>query len=135
LKTAALEKTVPMDAGLAALLLDWRGKCLNNQDSDCVFRIRRDGKQLLWPSSAMVKHTRPSWPGIVKDVRWHVFRHSLATLLKGNGEDVTTEQESLRQADPGVTLNTYTQWADASEARRTAEGYCDDWTHAISASA
>ena len=45
----------------------------------------------------------------MKHVRWHVFRHSFATLLKGNGEDVKTVQESLRHADSKVTLDTYTQ--------------------------
>ena len=37
------------------------------------------------------------------------FRHSFATLLKGNGEDVKTVQESLRHADSKMTLDTYTQ--------------------------
>jgi integrase len=45
----------------------------------------------------------------MKHVRWHVFRHSFAKLLKGNGEDVKTVQESLRHADSKVTLDTYTQ--------------------------
>src|SRR5438874_12700268 len=71
----------------------------------------KKGQQPLWPSSAMSKHIRPAAQraGIVKHVRWHVFRHSFATLLKGNGEDVKTVQESLRHADSKVTLDTYTQ--------------------------
>jgi len=112
LKTAASQKPVPMDAGLAALLLDWRGECLYNQNTDYVFAsAEMHGKQPLWPSSAMSKHIRPAAKraGIVKHVRWHVFRHSFATLLKGNGEDVKTVQESLRHADSKVTLDTYTQ--------------------------
>jgi len=69
------------------------------------------GKQPLWPSSAMSKHIRPAAKraGIQKHVRWHVFRHSFATLLKANGEDVKTVQESLRHADSKITLDTYTQ--------------------------
>ena len=112
MKTEASQKPVPMDASLAALLLDWRGKCLYNQESDYVFAsAEMHGKQPLWPSSAMSKHIRPAakLAGIVKHVRWHVFRHSFATLLKGNGEDVKTVQESLRHADSKVTLDTYTQ--------------------------
>lgn len=112
MKTAASQKPVPMDAGLAALLLDWRGKCLYNQKTDYVFAsAEMRGKQPLWPSSAMSKHIRPAAQkaGIVKHVRWHVFRHSFATLLKGNGEDVKTVQESLRHADSKVSLDTYTQ--------------------------
>jgi integrase len=112
LKTEASRKPVPMDSALAAVLLDWRGRCPYNRDTDCVFAsAERHGSQPLWPSSAMSKHIRPAaqQAGIVKHVRWHVFRHSFAMLLKGNGEDVKTVQESLRHADSKVTLDTYTQ--------------------------
>ncbi len=98
--------------GLSALLLDWRGRCPYNQCSDYVFAsAEKHGTQPLWPSSAMSKHIRPAakLAGITKHVRWHVFRHSFATLLKGNGEDVKTVQESLRHADSKVTLDVYTQ--------------------------
>ena len=90
LKTAASQKPVPMDAGLSARLLDWRARCPYNQSTDYVFAsVEKHGDQPLWPSSAMSKHIRPAakLAGIVKHVRWHVFRHSFATLLKGNGED------------------------------------------------
>jgi integrase len=112
LKTAASQKPIPMDAGLSARLLDWRGRCPYNQETDYVFAsAQKNGQQPLWPSSAMSKHIRPAAKraGIRKHVRWHVFRHSFATLLKGNGEDVKTVQESLRHADSRVTLDTYTQ--------------------------
>jgi len=56
----------------------------------------------------MSKHIRPAakLAGIVRHVRWHVFRHSFATLPKGNGEGVKTVQESLRhvQTQGLVTL-------------------------------
>jgi len=112
LKTAASQKLVPMDAGLSERLLDWRGRCPYNQQTDYVFAsAKKNGSQPLWPSSAMSKHIRPAAKraGIQKHVRWHVFRHSFATLLKGNGEDVKTVQESLRHADSKMTLDTYTQ--------------------------
>jgi integrase len=112
LKTEASQKPVPMASGLLAVLLDWRGRCPYNQDTDYVFASpEKDGTQPVWPSSAMSKHIRPAAKraGIGKHVRWHVFRHSFATLLKGNGEDVKTVQESLRHADSKVSLDTYTQ--------------------------
>lgn len=112
LKTEASRKPLPIDAGLSALLLDWRGRCPYNQEQDFVFAsVDKRGQQPLWPSSAMSKHIRPAAKraGILKHVRWHVFRHSFATLLKANGEDVKTVQESLRHADSKVTLDTYTQ--------------------------
>jgi integrase len=46
---------------------------------------------------------------IAKRVTWHVFRHSYVTLLKGNGEDVKTVQESLRHSTARMTMETYTQ--------------------------
>ena len=112
LKTETSQKPIAMDSALADALLDWRGRCPYNQSTDYVFAsAEKHGKQPLWPSSAMLKHIRPAAhrAGIVKHVRWHVFRHSFATLLKGNGEDVKTVQESLRHADSKVTLDTYTQ--------------------------
>ena len=56
LRTAASEKPVLMDAGLAGLLLDWRKKCLYNQEADYIFASAENhGTQPLWPSSAMSK--------------------------------------------------------------------------------
>jgi integrase len=112
LKTEASRKPIPMHSGLAAVLLDWRGRCPYNQDMDYVFAsAEKQGRQPVWPSSAMSKHIRPGAQraGILKHVRWHVFGHSFATLLNGNGENVKTVQESLRHADSKVTLDTYTQ--------------------------
>ena len=46
LKTAASQKPVPMDASPSALLLDWRKKCLYNQETDYVFAsAEKHGKQ------------------------------------------------------------------------------------------
>jgi integrase len=100
-ENGGIAETRPDGAALSAALLDWRRRCPYNQDSDFVFAsAEKHGAQPLWPSSAMSKHIRPAakLAGITKHVRWHVFRHSFATLLKGNGEDVKTVQESLRHA-------------------------------------
>lgn len=40
---------------------------------------------------------------------WHTFRHTYATLLKGNGEDVKVVQELMRHPNISVTLNIYAQ--------------------------
>jgi integrase len=47
--------------------------------------------------------------GIHRTIGWHAFRHSYATQLEGNGEDVKVVQESLRHANSRITLDTYTQ--------------------------
>jgi len=112
LKSEASQKPIALDSELAAVLLDWRAHCPYNQTTDYVLASAdKKGTQPLWPSSAMSNHIRPAArrAGIRKHVRWHVFRHSFATLLKGNGEDVKTVQESLRHADSKVTLDTCTQ--------------------------
>jgi site-specific recombinase XerD len=40
----------------------------------------------------MVDHVRPAAAkaGIKKHITWHVFRHSLGTIMKTNKEDVKT---------------------------------------------
>lgn len=45
--------------------------------------------------------------GIPGKIGWHTFRHTFATLLKANGEDVKTVQELLRHATSAVTMNVY----------------------------
>jgi hypothetical protein len=48
LKTAASQKPVPMDAGLSERLLDWRGRCPYNQQTDYVFAsAEKNGSQPL----------------------------------------------------------------------------------------
>lgn len=136
LKTITSRKQVPMDAGLSAVLLDWRRRCPYNQDSDYVFASpEMHGTQPLWPSGAMAQHIRTAAErvGIKKYVRWHVFRHSFATLLKGNGEDVKTVQESLWHADK-VTLDAYTQGlmpVRKAAQRRIFEAKVPKCSHAI----
>jgi integrase len=57
--------------------------------------------------------------GITKRFGWHTFRHSFATLLKANGEDVKVVQESLRHANSRITLDVYTQ--AVTPAKRQAQ--------------
>ncbi len=50
----------------------------------------------------------------------HPFRHSFATLLKANGEDVKVVQESLRHANSRITLDVCTQ--GLMPTKRRAQG-------------
>ena len=69
------------------------------------------GKLPYWPGSLYKAHLEPAAKeiGIVGHFGWHTFRHTYATLLKGNGEDVKVVQELMRHANISVTLNIYAQ--------------------------
>ena len=53
--------------------------------------------------------------GIPKNIGRRTFRHSFATLLKANGEDVKTVQELLRHATSRITLDVYTQAVNSTK--------------------
>jgi len=112
LKTEASRKPLPLDPHLAQSLLAWRRSSPFNQEQDWVFASpEKQGKQPYWPENLLRRHIRPAAKrcGINKAIGWHTFRHSYATHLKANGEDVKVVQESLRHANSRITLDTYTQ--------------------------
>jgi integrase len=122
-KTEASSKPIPLNPALAEVVLDWRACAPYSQSTDWVFASPdRHGTQPLWPSSAMSKHIRPAAKraGIAKHVRWHVFRHTFGTLLKGSGEDVKTTQELMRHANASTTMDIYVQ--AITQAKREAQG-------------
>ncbi len=112
LKTEASRKPLPLDPHLAQSLLAWRRVSPFNRETDWVFASpEMEGKQPYWPENLLRRHIRPAAKrcGIDKRIGWHTFRHSYATHLKANGEDVKVVQESLRHANSRITLDTYTQ--------------------------
>lgn len=112
LKTEASRKPIPLDSALAEALQDWRSRTPFNQREDWLFASpEKGGKQPYWPENLLRRHIRPAAKlcGIQKTIGWHTFRHTFATLLKANGEDVKVVQESLRHANSRITLDTYTQ--------------------------
>ena len=122
LKTEASGKAVPMAVDLASALLDWRGKCPYNQDSDFVFGSpQMQGAQPYWPDSMLRKVIRPAAvrAGVTKHLGWHSFRRSLATLLQANGASVKATQDMLRHASSRLTLELYAQ--SVPEQNRAAQ--------------
>lgn len=122
MKTEASRKPIPMEQGLADVLTNWRKQCAYNQSGDYVFAsIEKEGKQPLWPNSAMDRHIRPAATraGIQKRLGWHTLRHTFGTLLKANGEDVATVQSLMRHANVSVTMDRYVQ--AVTPARRQAQ--------------
>lgn len=122
LKTEASKKPIPIAPELAESLLKVRLRSAYNQADDWVFASpETSGRQPYWPENLLRRHIRPAAKraGITKRVGWHTFRHTYATLLKANGEDVKVVQECLRHANSRITLDTYTQAVAA--AKRQAQ--------------
>ena len=106
---------------LAELLLRWREETPYPAETSWVFASPfTDGKRPYWPDSALVDHVRPaaSTAGIKKEIGWHTFRHSFATLMGKRGEGVKTVQELLRHASARITQDIYQQ--SDQETKRTA---------------
>ena len=111
-KTEASRKPVPLDLRLAKVLWNWRLQSPYPTAEDWVFASPHSGGKLpYWPGSLYKAHLEPAAKeiGIVGHFGWHKFRHTYATLLKGNGEDVKVVQELMRHANISVTLNVYAQ--------------------------
>jgi integrase len=55
--------------------------------------------------------------GITKQIGWHTFRRTYASLLKADGTDVKVVQELLRHSNISTTMNLYVQ-AFSDDARQ-----------------
>jgi integrase len=121
LKTRASRKGVPMIPELVEALATWRSQTPYPADDHFVFASPfTNGKRPYWADSALQDHIQPAAKaaGITKQIGWHTFRHSLATLLGQRKEDVKTVQELLRHATSRVTLDVYQQ--GDTEQKRSA---------------
>lgn len=122
MKTEASRKPVPLDVGLADVLIQWRRYCPYNQDADYIFGSpEKQGKQPYWPNAAMEDHIRPAAKraGIQKRLGWHTLRHTFGTLVKSQGADVATTQALLRHANVSITMDRYVQ--AVTPAKREAQ--------------
>lgn len=100
----------------------WRSQAEYSAAEDWVFASPQTaGKFPYWPQTILDRFIRPAAfrAGITKRIGWHTFRHTYATLLKDNGEDVKVVQELLRHANSRTTLDVYTQ--AISESKRLAQ--------------
>ena len=90
---------------------------------DWVFAspAKQRGSNRTGPARLYRAHLEPAAKaaGIPGKIGWHTFRHTFATLLKANGEDIKTVQELLRHANIPVTMNVYAQ--GVTELKRHAQ--------------
>ena len=124
-KTEASQRPLPMDSQIAALLLRWRSISKYTHLDDYVFATdanragRKRGKQPVWLAKIMRYHIQPTARavGITKTIGWHTLRHSLATSLLRNGEDIKVAQELLRHASCRITLDIYARAVNADKRK------------------
>ena len=122
MKTEASRKPIPMESVLAESLASLKQQSPYNHPNDWVFASPRvKGERPYWPDSALSKVVRraAARAAITKHIGWHTFRHTYATLLTANGEDIKTVQESLRHASSRITLDVYAQ--GISSTKRQAQ--------------
>jgi len=122
MKTEASRKPVPLDSGLADVLLNWRGRWPYNKDADYIFASPdKNGSQPYWPTAGMEDHVRPAAirAGIGKRLGWHTLRHTYGTLVKSQGADVATTQALMRHANASITMDRYVQ--AVTPAKREAQ--------------
>jgi integrase len=111
-KTEASRKPVPMDLTLASELWTWKQDSRYGQPSDWIFASPHSrGRNPYWPDILLSRVIRPAAAraGIRKHIGWHTFRHSFATMLMANGENVKVVQELMRHANCRCTLEIYSQ--------------------------
>jgi integrase len=124
-KTEASQKPLPMDSRIATLLRRWRSVSKYVDSQDYVFATDSNraggkrGKQPVWLAKIMQYHIQPTARalGITKTIGWHTLRHSLATSLHRNGEDIKVVQELLRHSSCKITLDIYAQAVSADKRR------------------
>jgi integrase len=113
-KTEASQRPLPMDERIAQLLQEWHSvsKYVHSQNyifaTDCNRAGEQRGKQPISLAKLMQSCIQPiaRQLGIKKKIGWHTLRHTLATFLHQNGEDIKVVQELLRHSSSRITMDT-----------------------------
>ena len=122
-KTETSRRPVPLEPRVAADLWIWTEISKYNNPDDWIFASNaKGGINPLWAGVLFEKVIRPAAAraGISKKIGGHTFRHTYATLLVANGENVKVVQELMRHASTRFTLEIYSQ--AQLIAKRAAEG-------------
>ncbi len=127
LQTRASGEPIPIPEALTAAFISFRNQSPWCADCDWVFASpATSGRSPYWFDSALDRQIRPAAKraNITKNVGWHTFRRSLATLLSTKKEAVKIVQELMRHADPRITFGLYAQGDE--EAKRSAQGHVSE---------
>jgi integrase len=117
-KTEASEGSLPLDAGLAQVLLAHRATSKRAAPLDFVF-AGEAGKP-RWKDAILADYIKPAAAKAeIGSIGWHTFRHTYSTLLHAFGASPAVQKELLRHANIQTTMNVYTQ-AISTEKRDAA---------------
>jgi len=122
LKTVGSRRALPIPPILVEAFARRQKQTDYSEQGDWVFASpHTGGKQPYWPGILLRRHVQPAAMivEITKQVGWHTFRRSYATLLYTNEQDVKTTQELMRHSTPVVTLGVYAQ--GVTGAKRSAQ--------------
>lgn len=112
LKTIGSRRSLPIPSALVAALGEWQKQTGFAKPSDWVYASPHvGGEQPYWPGTLLTRHVQPAAKrvGIVKQVGWHSFRRSFASLLYASEQDAKVTQELMRHSTPNITLGIYAQ--------------------------
>jgi integrase len=124
-KTEASQRPLPMDLRIARLLQQWRSVSKYAEARHYVFAAtsnragQKHGQQPVSLAKIMQCHIQPvaRAVGIAKKVAWHTLRHTYATALCRNGEEIKVAQELLRHSSCRITLDIYAQAVSLDKRR------------------
>ena len=107
-KTRYSAKPMPIDAGLAEILLTWRRKSEFVADEDWIWASPEMAgeKPLFYTTLLKVVQDAARKAGLA-DVGWHTFRHSYRSWLDETGAPIGVQQKLMRHSDIRTTMNIY----------------------------
>lgn len=111
-KTEGSSRPLPLDRFVAKTLCSWKEQSDYSKPDNWVFASpHSNGKMPYWPAILLRRTVRPAAirAGITKWIGWHTFRHSYATLLIANGENIKVVQELMRHGSARITVDIYSQ--------------------------
>lgn len=89
-----------------AQIAAWSLAHANWHDHGLIFPSRRTGGHMT--HTVLQRAIRVACDGAgVRRRRWHDLRHTCASLLIDQGENITTVSRQLRHSNPAITLSTY----------------------------